>query len=677
PVDDATESLVPWTETDSSEGETEHRPAPHRRASRTTRSGWELEPRSEPAPRISRKQWKRSANNAPHRQRTTWMGGVSLSAAEMRAWADEVQERNWLEHVEREVVSADLPHAAPAGDTSNDHCADRDIGRDDDVDPASPSRAHRSARDQQASQDHRSERSGTRESAEHSSPATGRLTEVEVVDAAGVEAASRDTATWSGVQRRRRSSAGQRFLAARSLADSATPTDPVPSAPGPTASVPKASVPRASEASSEAPPRFRSYPLPFLAPIGDRRAFGLLPIEALRLDRATCEVLHQLGIQRVRQLAELPRDGLATRLGSHVLLRWDQVWGRAEESWRTFHATPDLSCELDLEVPSGDRAVIESWLEEVLRRVIDRLWERRRGALRLRVTLRGCAAVPNAAIPGSETRRSGIVGAWALDLFRPTIDQRHLMDLLRWQTERQPPRAAVAGIDIEVLLDGPLEAHQQELFEDGSFDRRAAAGLIETLSGRLGRDRVVEVVLRGDPQPEKAYTTRPVAGSGKSRLSRKRARYWQDSSGIAAEQASGGRKRSRQGHSERSLSRQRAGRLEAQPAALPEFDETEGEARSHEAWQWSHVQRRPPRCWGRPVALEVIALAANGPPATFRFAGQVWRVADYWGPERIETGWWRGSWVRRDYYRVETEAGYRFWIFRCLESREWFLHGAF
>jgi protein ImuB len=61
----------------------------------------------------------------------------------------------------------------------------------------------------------------------------------------------------------------------------------------------------------------------------------------------------------------------------------------------------------------------------------------------------------------------------------------------------------------------------------------------------------------------------------------------------------------------------------------------------------------------------------------FRLAGQEERVARVWGPERIETGWWRSRLVRRDYYQVETIAGARYWLFRELASGSWFLHGKF
>ncbi len=48
------------------------------------------------------------------------------------------------------------------------------------------------------------------------------------------------------------------------------------------------------------------------------------------------------------------------------------------------------------------------------------------------------------------------------------------------------------------------------------------------------------------------------------------------------------------------------------------------------------------------------------------------------GPERIESGWWDGRDVQRDYYVARTPAGARLWIFRERRTpRGWFLHGVF
>jgi protein ImuB len=50
------------------------------------------------------------------------------------------------------------------------------------------------------------------------------------------------------------------------------------------------------------------------------------------------------------------------------------------------------------------------------------------------------------------------------------------------------------------------------------------------------------------------------------------------------------------------------------------------------------------------------------------------------GPERIESGWWDGRDVARDYYVATTAAGARLWIYRERRARGtpgWFVHGVF
>ena len=48
------------------------------------------------------------------------------------------------------------------------------------------------------------------------------------------------------------------------------------------------------------------------------------------------------------------------------------------------------------------------------------------------------------------------------------------------------------------------------------------------------------------------------------------------------------------------------------------------------------------------------------------------------GPERIETGWWDGQDICRDYYRARTPEGQHLWVFRDRRGpRQWYLHGLF
>ncbi len=97
---------------------------------------------------------------------------------------------------------------------------------------------------------------------------------------------------------------------------------------------------------------------------------------------------------------------------------------------------------------------------------------------------------------------------------------------------------------------------------------------------------------------------------------------------------------------------------------------------------------RPLRLLRRPERVEVTAPAPDDPPLLFRWRGVVRRVRRAEGPERIAPEWWRapfetaGLVPARDYYRVEDEAGARFWLFRAGAygagaPPRWWLHGLF
>jgi protein ImuB len=89
------------------------------------------------------------------------------------------------------------------------------------------------------------------------------------------------------------------------------------------------------------------------------------------------------------------------------------------------------------------------------------------------------------------------------------------------------------------------------------------------------------------------------------------------------------------------------------------------------------LAHRPALLRSPPLALAVTSVVPDGPPVSFQFCGQANIVARWWGPERIESGWWRGPSVRRDYYSVEIESGERYWLFRRLADGKWFMHGEF
>lgn len=78
--------------------------------------------------------------------------------------------------------------------------------------------------------------------------------------------------------------------------------------------------------------------------------------------------------------------------------------------------------------------------------------------------------------------------------------------------------------------------------------------------------------------------------------------------------------------------------------------------------------RRPLWMLAEPVALE----SHGGHPV------HQGRLSIEQGPERIETGWWDGRDVARDYYIARDRAGVRLWVYRERHgARRWWLHGVF
>ena len=103
---------------------------------------------------------------------------------------------------------------------------------------------------------------------------------------------------------------------------------------------------------------------------------------------------------------------------------------------------------------------------------------------------------------------------------------------------------------------------------------------------------------------------------------------------------------------------------------------------------WDPQRPRPLRLFRHPEPIEAVAPVPDDPPVLFRWRGAAHRVRRAEGPERLAEEWWRRPFAEtdparaRDYYRVEDEAGARFWLFRDgLYSAEapakWWMHGLF
>ena len=102
---------------------------------------------------------------------------------------------------------------------------------------------------------------------------------------------------------------------------------------------------------------------------------------------------------------------------------------------------------------------------------------------------------------------------------------------------------------------------------------------------------------------------------------------------------------------------------------------------------WSGDWPRPPRLLDRAELIEIVALLPDHPPVSFTWRGVRRRVKRADGPERLFGEWWKRDAelvAVRDYFRIEDDAGERYWIYRAGDgedaatgSHRWFLHGVF
>ena len=233
-------------------------------------------------------------------------------------------------------------------------------------------------------------------------------------------------------------------------------------------------------------------------------------------------------------------------------------------------------------------------------------------------------------------RTDGAVRAITVAAGRPVTRTRTVQGLFRERLEAlADPLDPGFGFDLIRLAASHVEnvTQEQRDLDSHAHDSDEVSALIDRIAARIGSRRIVVHLPQDSHIPERAEIARPAQHH------------------LAA----------------------------AAQAAWPPRDAAE-------------PPLRPLRLLDPPEPIQVIAEVPDGPPAQFRWRRAVHAVARVEGPERIAMEWWRpqASALTRDYFRVEDEAGLRFWLYRDgLYGREtaaeagpaalphWFMHGLF
>lgn len=346
------------------------------------------------------------------------------------------------------------------------------------------------------------------------------------------------------------------------------------------------------------------------------RQLAQLPIEALDLPANIVAELKILGVKTVRALQRLPRAELARRFGPEPGQALDAALGAAPEGFEPIIAPHPVRVRLRAEAPVISDAQIFAALEKGLARLQVRLTQKDLGARLLSLRF---------------YRTDGALAETMLRLARPEREAAIFSRLARERLATPDCAAALgAGVDaggfdlIELLVaeSAPFDARQAAFAAPSApiDPRDAGAALAQTLDARLGMDRAQGVVFFPEWLPEEASKRAGFAQSGPATLS---------------------------------------------PGAPGD----------------PLLRPRPLFLLAAPEPIEAMAEAPDGPPWQFRWRRRLHRVARAEGPERLAPNWRTETAQRtRDYYRVETPEGRRFWVFRAgfygdSPAPRWYLHG--
>ncbi len=357
-----------------------------------------------------------------------------------------------------------------------------------------------------------------------------------------------------------------------------------------------------------------------------------LPVTALRLPRKIVETLHELGLHRISQLRALPRESLPSRFGPELLKRLDQAFGDAPELLVAERPAEPIAVTWVTDEPLTDRESLRFVCRELLDELMNQLKPRREGVRQLFCQVKGTAARPVELL---------------VSLVSPCDIAKHLLELLGLQIDRADLPEGISFVRLEATRIESLATRQRDLFglEANTDTHREVSSLLDRLSNRLGATAVVRAATVPDAQPELSVAHVPC--------------------NLIDSQASGAA--SAQWHS---LCRQSSRHI---PCAVA-TSQADGTWNVPATFRW---QARPLRLFAPPQRIEATTAGPEGAPMHFRWERREHRVIRSWGPERIETGWWRDQSICRDYFRVETQTGHHLWLFRCFDQAAWFIHGAF
>jgi len=345
---------------------------------------------------------------------------------------------------------------------------------------------------------------------------------------------------------------------------------------------------------------------------------GELPLGLLASADGQLQALQGMGLHRLADLRALPRDGLARRFGQALLDELDRACGTRPDPRRWVELPARFETRLELQARADHVEQLLPAAAWLLARLA--AWAQGRQSRVAAYTLHMLHEPRHRDDPGTPA-----VTLLRVELAEPAADAAQLQMLLRERLGRcrlPAPTLELRLVCRELQRRAPPN---QELFPTRQSEQEGLARLLERLRARLGDAQVQRLEAKADHRPERSVVLHALA---------------------AAPMVEGPAGRGLPGPPDRNG---HASAMDPLPLARP-------------AWLLPEPQ---------PLAEQGQQPQLDGSPL---------RLLS--GPERIESGWWDGALVVRDYFIAAAADQSLVWIYRSrlgtgADGAHWFLQGRF
>lgn len=231
-----------------------------------------------------------------------------------------------------------------------------------------------------------------------------------------------------------------------------------------------------------------------------------LPVKALRIDTGVAEMLHDLGLKTVGDIAHRPRAPLVQRFGPHLLQRLDRLTGRQDDPISPRRPPAPWRCRMTLAEPVVTPESIDTILNDLLQALCRLLEHGQLGARQLAL---------------HAYRVDGDVQSLQIGTSAPSRQAQHLARLFREPLNGLMPGFGFEAFILEAVRVDTFQAEQPELAGEERSPASGYAQLIDRLQNRLGPRNVFrfEPVFRYTPEhaiarlPPLARSNNPIPDS--------------------------------------------------------------------------------------------------------------------------------------------------------------------